>query len=221
MLEKVFDLFTQIDRSLSSASQWGLGIGLALVRTLVEMHGGSARAHSAGPGQGSAFVIRLPVLGREPPAEGTAPSAGEGPGAGEPTRQAKGDNPTARRVLVVDDSGDAAQSLAMLLRIQGHDVTVALDGPGALEAARQHRPEVVLLDIGLPGVDGYEVAARLRREPGTQGAFLVAMTGYGQEEDRRRSREAGFDCHLVKPVDPEDLRRLLDRREARLVRGER
>jgi signal transduction histidine kinase len=207
MLERIFELFAQVDRSLSSASQWGLGIGLALVRTLVDMHGGSVKASSAGANKGSEFVVRLPLLAgsREPirPAE-EAPAV---PAA----RQA--------RILVVDDSRDAAQSLALLLRIKGHDVRTAHDGPEALDVARQQQPDVVFLDIGLPHLNGFEVASRLRREPGTRDAYLIAMTGYGQDEDRRRSREAGFNCHLVKPVDPEDLQQLLEHREPVLAPG--
>jgi len=203
MLEQIFELFAQVDRSLSSSSQWGLGIGLALVRTLVDMHGGSVKAFSAGSNQGSEFVVRLPTLAMTDPAD-SAPAANPAPVC-----------PSARRtrILVVDDSRDATQTLAMLLRIKGHDVHTAHDGAEALDVARQQEPEVVFLDIGLPHMDGYEVASRLRQEPVTRDAYLVAMTGYGQEEDRQRSREAGFDCHLVKPVDPEDLQPLLEHRE--------
>jgi signal transduction histidine kinase len=205
-LERVFELFAQVDRSLSSASQWGLGIGLALVRKLVEMHGGSVRASSAGADQGSAFTVRLPLLGEAEEAPDAAP--------GEAVLRAAPAAGRKVRVLVVDDSRDAARSLALLLRMMGHDVETAHDGPAALQAARARPPEVVLLDIGLPQMDGYEVAARLRQEPETKGAYLVAMTGFGQEDARRRSLEVGFDCHLVKPVDPEAVQEILERRES-------
>jgi CheY-like chemotaxis protein len=163
------------------------------------MHGGSVEAHSAGPGQGSEFVVRWPLAPEEARAEVRAPP-GQGPG---PER--------ALRVLLVDDNVDAAESLAMLLRLWGHEVVVAPDGPAALRAAGAQPPRVVLLDIGLPGMDGYEVARRLRHQPGLGQTILVALTGWGQEEDRRRSQEAGFDHHLVKPVELSDLRELLAR----------
>jgi signal transduction histidine kinase/DNA-binding response OmpR family regulator len=187
-LASVFNLFTQMDRSLDR-SQGGLGIGLTLVRRLVEMHGGSVEARSEGPGRGSEFVVRLPPFREEPvPADaGGADSAQAGsPGC---------------RVLVVDDNVDAADSLAMLLRLGGCEVRLAHSGADAVEAAPVFRPQLVILDIGLPGMDGYEVARRLRADPVTRGAALVAVTGYGREEDRALSREAGFDHHLVKPVD--------------------
>ena len=197
LLPHVFDLFTQGDRSLAR-SEGGLGIGLTLVKRLVEMHGGTATAASAGPGKGSAFAVRLPVL-----ETGTVPPPAE---AETPSRDRSG---AARRVLVVDDSADAARSLALLLAAQGHAVRTAHDGLAALEAARAFQPEVVLLDIGLPRMDGYEVARRLRGQAGFERTLLVALTGYGQEEDRRRTREAGFDAHLVKPADLTILQRLL------------
>jgi signal transduction histidine kinase/DNA-binding response OmpR family regulator len=186
-LSAVFNLFTQVDRSLDRA-QGGLGIGLTLVRRLVEMHGGTVEAHSDGPGKGSEFVVRLPALHRE------RSGAGSPDGAGEPVS-------AGCRVLVVDDNVDAADSLAMLLRLGGCEVRLAHAGPDAVAEAQAFRPEVVVLDIGLPGMDGYEVAGRLRADPATRGAVLVAVTGYGREEDRARSRQAGFDHHLVKPVD--------------------
>jgi PAS domain S-box-containing protein len=195
LLPRVFDLFTQGDRSLAR-SEGGLGIGLTLVRSLVEMHGGSVEARSEGPGKGSEFVVRLPALRVSPARTETADG---------PSRcQAR-----ARRVLVVDDSPDAADSLALWLKIEGHEVRTAPDGPTALEAAAAFRPEVIFLDIGLPRMDGYEVARRLRGQLGLRDATLIAVTGYGQEEDRRRAEEAGFDAHLVKPADPEALERLL------------
>jgi CheY-like chemotaxis protein len=182
----VFELFTQVDRSLDR-SQGGLGIGLTLVKRLVTKHGGTVEAYSDGPGRGSEFVVRLPVLGEVPPAA-AAPPAGR-PAAGG-----------CLRVLLVDDNTDGADSLAALVRLAGHEARVAHDGPGALEAAAAFRPQVVVLDIGLPGLTGYEVARRLRADPDLAGAALVAVTGYGRDEDRERARAAGFDHHLVKPV---------------------
>jgi PAS domain S-box-containing protein len=195
-LASVFDVFTQVDRSLER-SQGGLGVGLTLVKSLVEMHGGSVEAHSEGAGQGSEFIVRLPVLQTEQPSEASK------------VEQTVRRPAAPRRVLVVDDNVDAAESLAMLLRIDGHEVRPVYDGTAALEAARTFRPEVILLDIGLPGISGYEVARRLRREPGLEKAFLVALTGYGQDDDRIQSQEAGFDTHLVKPADPTALQELL------------
>jgi PAS domain S-box-containing protein len=190
MLRAVFDLFFQADHS-AARSTGGLGIGLTLVKQLVEMHGGKVEAHSAGPGQGSTFIVRLPAL-----AETAAI-----PGKDTPLSRTP-DAPASRRVLVIDDNVDSARSLSLLLRASGHEVATAGDGPSGVEAARTFRPEVVLLDIGLPGMNGYEVARHLRGEDGLSGLLLVALTGYGQDEDRQRSREAGFDEHLVKPVDP-------------------
>jgi PAS domain S-box-containing protein len=190
LLPQVFDLFTQGDRSLAR-SEGGLGIGLTLVRRLVELHGGTVEAQSEGPGKGSEFIVRLPTLPARAP---NAAAEGKGRYASSPCR-----------VLVVDDNKDAAESLAMLLRVAGHDVRTANDGLTALEMAKIFRPEVVLLDIGLPRMDGYEVARLLRKQPGLEGAVLIAVTGYGQEEDRRRTREAGLNAHLVKPVDLADL----------------
>ena len=202
LLPRVFDLFTQGDRSLAR-SEGGLGIGLTLVRSLVEMHGGKAEAFSAGPGQGSEFVVRLPILERR---RSRRPAPGEAEAAGHGT--------TPRRILVVDDNHDAAESLALLLRAEGHEVRTAHDGATALDAVRAYQPEIVLLDIGLPKMDGYEVARRLRAQEGTRRALLVALTGYGQEEDRRRAAEAGFDAHLVKPADLGALHALLGEGQA-------
>jgi CheY-like chemotaxis protein/two-component sensor histidine kinase len=194
LLPHVFDLFTQSARTLER-SQGGLGIGLTLVRQLVGLHGGSVTAESAGPGEGALFTVRLPVGG--PPAAAAADAAGDG-------------KPRPRRILVVDDNQEAAEMLSMLLQTLGeHRVTVAHDGESALRKAREERPEILLLDIGLPGLDGYEVGRKLRQDPTTNGALVVAVTGYGQEEDRRRSRAAGFDEHLVKPVDVAELVRVL------------
>jgi signal transduction histidine kinase len=197
LLPRVFELFTQADRTLDRA-EGGLGIGLTLVRSLVEMHGGTVQAFSDGPGKGSEFVVHLPVLPRSQVLIDPPPPATE--------------NGVASRVLVVDDNRDSADSLAVLVRLWGHEARTAHEGLSAVKAARAYRPEAVLLDIGLPGLDGYEVARQLRRDLGHE-VLLVALTGYGQDEDRRKSREAGFDHHLVKPADPNDLRRLLARRE--------
>jgi PAS domain S-box-containing protein len=197
MLPKVFELFAQVDRTLKRA-QGGLGIGLALVKSLVQMHGGRVEARSAGPGQGSEFIIRLPLAADQPT---SSPGRTEGNGQTSPLL-------ASRRVLVVDDNRDAADSLTLLLRLLGADVQVVYDGTAALEAIHTFRPRVVLLDLGMPGMDGYEVAQRLRQEEG-QGITLIALTGWGQEEDRRRSQAAGFDYHLVKPVNPEALQTLL------------
>jgi PAS domain S-box-containing protein len=196
MLPRVFDLFAQAERSLDRA-EGGLGIGLTLVRSLVELHGGSVQANSDGLGHGSEFVVRLPAAGAAA-RRADQPSA-TAPGSGGPS--------AARRILVVDDNVDAAQSLATLLKLWGHEVAVAHDGAGALEAARTQPPDVILLDIGLPGMSGLEVARQIRQEP--RRPLLVALTGYGQEQDRRRSVEAGFEAHLVKPVDLRELRRLI------------
>ena len=200
MVQSIFELFTQATRSLDRA-QGGLGIGLTLVRHLVGMHGGSVSVRSAGPGQGSEFVVRLPRLGSPPAALHRS-----GPSATLPA--------TPRRVLVVDDNQDVADSLTIILRQQGHEVRAAHDGLAALKLAQGYKPQVVLLDIGLPGLDGYEVARRLRALPELQGALLIALTGYGQPEARRTALSAGFDVHLVKPVDPQTLTDLMGRAPA-------
>jgi len=195
LMPRIFTLFTQAERSLAR-SQGGLGIGLALVQRLVEMHGGRVEAYSA-LGKGSEFVVRLPVVlaaAANPPSPPIAEANPTGPSL---------------RMLVVDDNVDSADSLAMLMRASGHDVRTAHDGPSALEAALEYRPNVVLLDIGLPGLDGYEVAKRMRQQPGFQNVVLVAMTGYGKESDRQRAQEAGFDHHLVKPARFEHLQKIL------------
>jgi PAS domain S-box-containing protein len=191
LLPRVFDIFAQGEQSLAH-SRGGLGLGLSLVRRLVELHGGSIEARSDGPGRGSEFVVSLPEA-----APAAAPPARIAP----PAR-------AARRILLVDDNLDLADLLSDELSRAGHDVTVAHDGPAALEAAGRVAPDIVLLDIGLPGIDGYEVARRLRHRFGAA-PVLVALTGYGQEEDRRLSREAGFDHHLTKPVEPAVLEKLL------------
>ena len=197
VLPSVFELFTQADRSLDR-SQGGLGIGLSLARGLVEMHGGTLDAYSEGAGRGSAFVVRLPL------AKVLAPTAPPRPA---PLGAAQGI--VARRVLVVEDNPDAAEAMRMLLAGIGHQVTLCGDGIEAVEIARESRPEVVLLDIGLPGLDGYEVARRLRAAPETAHAHLIAVSGYGQQKDRALSQAAGFDQHLVKPVEPARLAELI------------
>jgi PAS domain S-box-containing protein len=197
-LPRIFDVFIQGDRSLAR-SQGGLGIGLTLVKRLVEMHGGTVAASSAGLGEGSEFVIRLPAL-----SEAQIRTTQERPGV-----QSHVIHAPKRRVLVVDDNVDAAKSIAMILKLSGYDVHCVHDGPTALEAAQAYRPDVVVLDIGLPGMSGYEVAQRLRERPEFKRTPLVAVTGYGQDEDRRLSKEAGIDHHLTKPVDPSALQRFV------------
>lgn len=200
MLPHVFDLFAQAD-STSTKSQGGLGIGLTLVRNLVEMHGGTVQAHSAGLGHGSEFVVRLPLIGREAEKHRQPISSN-----GECRTQTSA---SGHRLLIVDDNQDAALSLSMLLQMQGHEVKVAYDGASALEAAREYRPALIFLDLGMPGMDGYEVARRIRRIPGLEKTVLAALSGWGQQEDRRRSTEAGLDHHLVKPPDPSAIESLL------------
>ncbi|MDI3284384.1 PAS domain S-box protein [Polyangium sp. 15x6] len=200
VLPHVFDLFTQSSRAIDRA-QGGLGIGLTLVRTIVEMHGGKVAARSAGPGQGAAFTVRLPLWRVAPAEELHAPTSEER------GLMRRGEH---RRILVVDDNVDAAESLALMLGYLGHETRVAHDGPSTLQIAAAFQPELVLLDIGLPGLDGYEVARRLRAQRETRTAVLVAITGYGLEEDRRRARKAGFDHHLTKPVDHDRLIFLID-----------
>jgi signal transduction histidine kinase/ActR/RegA family two-component response regulator len=192
LLPRIFDLFVQSDRTLDRA-QGGLGIGLAVVKRLVEMHGGQVIARSAGEGTGSTFEIRLPRIPRSP-----APRAEPEPFKAPP-----------RRVLIVDDNRDAANSLALLLDFQGHETEVAYSGREALDRIERYGPEVALLDIGLPEMDGYELARRLRAMPALTDLRLIALTGYGQAEDRQRAQAAGFDDHLVKPVDLPALERAL------------
>jgi len=195
MLPHVFELFVQ-DRQPANRVPSGLGIGLTLARRLVELHAGSVVAHSEGPGRGSEFVVRLPLA--------AALTAGIGD-----ERVARGTRLAARRILVVDDNHDAASSLGRLLEVLGADVRVACDGREALEALDTFRPSVIVLDIGMPGMDGHEVARRVRQLPGGGNTMLIALTGWGQEEDRRRSQAAGFDHHLVKPADIGALQALL------------
>jgi signal transduction histidine kinase/CheY-like chemotaxis protein len=192
-LPRIFDLFSQGDLS-PSRSESGLGIGLTMVKRLVELHGGSVEAHSEGAGRGTEFVVRLPLA--------TAPavaSAGDTRNSGRPA------GTSGSRVLIVDDNGDAAETLADVARLWGHEVQTAPDGASALRLLREFRPQIVLLDISMPGMDGYEVARRVRSCPELGPVSLIALTGHGQEQDRRRSLEAGFDHHLIKPVDPDAL----------------
>jgi signal transduction histidine kinase/CheY-like chemotaxis protein len=201
LLPTLWDMFTLVRDTLDKA-QGGLGIGLALVKTLVEMHGGSVSAESGGVGRGSTFVVRLPLA-----TPATAAAA-------EPTGRTAEAAPAAsagRRILIVDDNVDGAESLAELLRLHGHAARTAHSGPDALTAAAAHRPEIIFLDIGLPGMDGYEVARRLRADPNTARTVLVALTGWGTEDDRRKTKAAGFDRHLTKPVEGDRVMALLDR----------
>jgi PAS domain S-box-containing protein len=194
-LPRLFEMFAQVDTSLER-SRDGLGLGLTLVKTLVELHDGTVHAHSDGPGRGSEFTLRLPTAAEtapaaEPSAIRTAPATG-------------------RRILIVDDNEDGAESLAMLLTFGGHETHMAHDGRQAIEAAERLRPDAVLLDIGLPLMNGYEVCRRIRSEPWGKHLTMVALTGWGQDEDRHRSTEAGFDAHMVKPVNHDLLLKLLD-----------
>ena len=196
LLARVFDLFAQGCRG-EDRSEGGLGIGLTLSRRVVEMHGGTIQATSEGAGRGSEMIVRLPLA---------ASAVEEDP---EPAEHGRVPQQNPRRVLVVDDNRDAAESLAMLLKLKGHDVRTAHDGPSALDSAAQYHPDVVLLDIGLPGMSGYQVAQLIRGLPGLRNVMLVAVTGYGQDEDRRRAHEAGMDRHLVKPVAPAAVEEVL------------
>lgn len=191
-LENVFAMFAQ-EQSALERSEGGLGIGLALAKGLVELHGGTISAHSAGPGQGSRFEVRLPHVAREQPqaqAEGGPGASAQGPG---------------RTVLLADDNADAVEVLAELLRLEGHVVEVASDGPSATDLAARMQPQVLVLDIGMPGLNGYEVARRVRAQPWGAGALLIAATGWGQDDDRRKALEAGFDLHFTKPFAPDQL----------------
>ncbi|MDB5345204.1 MAG: cheBR, two-component system, chemotaxis family, CheB/CheR fusion protein [Schlesneria sp.] len=198
LLQRVFDLFTQADRSIDR-SQGGLGIGLSLVKNLVNLHSGTVEAISAGEGTGSTFVVRLPRVESETRSDASATAHGK---SEDQKKQSKA-------VLVVDDNRDAALTLSMLLNAAGHEVDVAYDGQEALAMAADRRPDLVLLDIGLPHMDGYEVARRLRQDLKLTDIMIVAVTGYGQDEDRRRSAEAGFDLHYIKPINPRDLDELM------------
>ena len=197
MLTRVFEMFERVDRE-PEVAQDGLGIGLTLVRRLVELHGGTVTAQSEGLNRGSTFIVRLRLW--------------QAASAPEEVRHAAveiKDNASRRKILVVDDNRDSAMSLSLLLELDGHEVRRAYDGLEALEIADDFRPDITLLDIGMPKLDGYGAARELRRREWAKGALLVALTGWGQQEDKRLAREAGFDHHMVKPVDPEALRQLL------------
>lgn len=198
MLPQIFELFVQVDHS-STKSQGGLGIGLTLVRNLVEMHGGTVEAKSAGLGCGSRFMIRLPLSTRSEARQTES----------DPAHDQRSPATSGLRLLVIDDNQDAANSLAMLLRMQGHEARVANSGAGALETVATYIPDLVLLDIGMPVMDGYEVSRRLRKTPGLEKTVVAALTGWGQPEDRKRTEAAGFDHHLVKPLEPQALAKVL------------
>jgi len=193
-LDGIFTMFSQVE-SAATRSEGGLGIGLALVHGLVELHGGTVEAKSDGAGHGSEFIVRLPIVGSEAAA------------AAVPDRRAAAG--IGRRILVADDNQDAADSLAMMLEMEGHEVRVARDGRAALSVAQTFRPDTALLDIGMPLLNGYQVAQALRREPWAAGITLIALTGWGQESDRQKAIDAGFDRHLTKPIDPDTLESLM------------
>ncbi|MBY0513938.1 MAG: response regulator, partial [Gemmataceae bacterium] len=195
MLPRVFDMFSQVDRSLEKA-QGGLGIGLNIVKRLVEMHGGSIAVESGGHGMGSTFTVRLPVVL-----------------AVTTDRREAGANskpkPARRRILVVDDNADGAISLAEMLGLMGNETQTAHNGLEAVDVAAAFRPDVILMDIGMPKLNGYDACRRIREQPGSNGVVIVACTGWGQDEDKKKSQDAGFDLHMVKPVDPAALEKLL------------
>jgi CheY-like chemotaxis protein/anti-sigma regulatory factor (Ser/Thr protein kinase) len=196
MLDRIFEMFAQIDAP--TPDHGGLGIGLTLVKSLVQMHGGSVRAESAGPGKGSTFHLQLPIVASDPSPIPSPPAAGSG------------HHGPIKRVLIVDDNADAAETLAMVVSLMGHEVATAENGLVALDLVPGFRPHVVLMDLGMPVMDGWEAARRMRAQPGSESIHLVALTGWGQDGDRDKTRAAGFDQHLVKPADPEALRVLLE-----------
>jgi CheY-like chemotaxis protein len=196
----VFDMFMQADISIERSST-GLGIGLSLVKNLVELHGGTVEAHSAGVGHGSEFVVRLPITH-------DASQSQSQPQSTAPPHQTSG-TATVRRVLVVDDNRDSAEAVALFLKLSGHDTHIAHDGLEAVEQTARLNPDIILLDIGLPKINGFEAARRIREQSNGKRPVLVALTGWGQDADRQRSRDAGFDAHMVKPVDPAALASLL------------
>lgn len=195
-LPTIFDMFSQVDRTIERSSG-GLGIGLALVKGLVEMHGGTVEASSPGPGKGSTLKVRLPILAHHEATVANAEAGTPGAVAG------------ARRILVVDDNVDSATSMALILRLSGNEVWTACDGLEAVNAVEQFRPDVILMDVGMPRLNGYEATRRIRQLPAGQSPIIVALTGWGQEADKLQSREAGCDGHLVKPVDLEALEKLV------------
>jgi CheY-like chemotaxis protein len=196
ILPRIFEMFSQATPALER-SQSGLGIGLSLVKRVVELHGGRVEAHSDGPGQGSEFVVRLPVIIENRVQESAQSDDSESACVAK------------CRILIVDDLKDSADSLAMLLRMSGHEVQTAYDGEEAVIAAEKFRPEVVLLDIGMPRLNGYDACRRIREKPWGKSIILIAVTGWGQEDDRRRTEEAGFNGHMVKPVNSRDLMKVL------------
>jgi CheY-like chemotaxis protein len=199
-LPHIWDMFTQARPALNQ-SRSGLGIGLSLVKGLIDLHGGSVIAESDGAGRGSTFTVRLPVASHQPAGEEAPMPA---------TRTAQ---PTVRRILVADDIPDNLDSMSLLLGLMGHKVWSAQDGAEAFALAEVHRPELVLLDLGMPRMDGYEACRRIREQPWSRDMTIVAVTGWGQKDDRRRTLEAGFDHHVVKPVDPASLVSLLDEKD--------
>ena len=207
-LPRIFDMFAQVERSVER-SEGGLGIGLTLVQRLVTMHGGTVEARSGGPGKGSEFIVRLPIA--------AAPSAGT-PRSASAIGTATTTSAPVRRILVVDDNQDAAESLALLFRMSGNDVVTAHDGLAAVQSAQSFHPHVVVMDVGLPRLNGNDAARRMREQDGGQEMILVALTGWGHEDDRRRCREAGFDHHMTKPVDFDALQDLLTRSAPRTYR---
>ena len=191
-LTHIFDMFVQVDTSLERMRS-GLGFGLTLVKKLVTMHGATVEARSLGLGQGSEFIVRLPIVG--------APTAAP--------HDAKQSRPRSRRIVVADDNVDAAVSLAELLKLSGHDVHIAHDGLAAVKAAETFQPDVIVLDIGMPALNGYEAARRIRSQGANGDVLLIALTGYGQDSDKSRAKEAGFDLHVVKPVDIAKIEEIL------------
>jgi CheY-like chemotaxis protein len=205
LLAQVFDLFTQGDRSLERSTD-GLGIGLSLVDRLAQMHGGSVEARSDGPGKGAEFIVHLPVI-----VSAVSPLPRQETHEKEETMTL--------RILVVDDSRDAAESLAMLLNLNGHSVDIANDGLVALKSAEESRPDLIFMDIGMPKLNGYDAARRIREAPWGTGITLVAISGWGQDSDREKSRAAGFDAHLVKPVEFSALDQILSQVAQRVQRA--
>jgi len=215
MLDPIFEMFAQADRSLERTTS-GLGVGLSLSRRLIELHGGRLEARSEGIGKGSEFIVRLPVTPGPAPRSGERPSSQEGTGGRftffrkpGPLRAPAGE--AKARVLVVDDNRDFADTLSRMLRSLGHEVRVEYDGLAGLAAARTFRPDIAFLDIGMPGLNGHDLARRLRAFPSTSGIVLIAVTGWGKTGDRELSRDAGFDEHVVKPLEIERLQAILGR----------
>jgi CheY-like chemotaxis protein len=208
MLPRLFEIFTQVDQSLER-SQGGLGIGLSLVKALVELHGGRVEARSEGLGKGAEFVVVLPTAKGAPHARPT-PTSRLDDSATSATSKPR------RRILIVDDNRDGADTLARVLEMLGNDTRAVYDGAEAVEVAETYRPSMVLLDLGLPRLNGFEACEHLRRREWCKGVVIVAVTGWGQEQFRRRSEEAGFDHHMVKPVDPIELMKLLEQASPRV-----